>query len=71
MPASDIKFAFSPISFIGMNASATETGIVMIGMIDDGKCQRNSKMISETTIISSASLPWTVSMARSIKSERS
>ena len=31
MPASDIRLALSPISFIGMNASATDTGMVMMG----------------------------------------
>jgi hypothetical protein len=31
-----------PISFMGMKASATDTGMVMMGTMDDGKCQRKT-----------------------------
>jgi hypothetical protein len=38
------------MAFIGMNASATETGIVMMGTMDEGKCQRKSRMMSATMV---------------------
>ncbi len=71
MPASDIRFASTPMSLSGMNESATDAGIVRIGTIDDGKCQRNNRMMSETTSISSASLCETVLIAARMSSERS
>ena len=39
MPESDMRFAFTPIRYMGMNESATDTGIVTIGMIAEG-CAR-------------------------------
>ena len=54
-----------------MNDSSTEIGIVTIGTIADGKCQRKSRMTSETTIISSTSSCFSVSRARRMRSERS
>ena len=45
IPASDMMFDEMPISRIGMNASSTETGIVMMGTMADGMCQRKSRMI--------------------------
>jgi len=71
IPASDIRLAFTPKSFNGMNDRATATGMVTIGMIDEGKCQRKTRMTIETMMISSISLSLTVPIARSIRSERS
>ena len=71
MPASDMRFALSPIACSGMKASATLTGMVTMGTIAEGKCQRKSRMTIETMTISSISLSLTVPMARSISSERS
>ncbi len=39
-----------------MNASATDIGMVTIGTIADGMCQRKIRMMSETMMISSISL---------------
>ncbi len=50
MPDSDIKFAFRPINFMGMKARASDTGMVTIGMIEDGKCHKKIRMMIETTI---------------------
>jgi len=71
MPARDIRLAFWPSSSMGMKARATLSGMVMIGMMADGMCHRNTRMTRETTNISSISLSLTVSMARSIRLERS
>ena len=46
MPASDMMFAVTPSRYIGMNASSTEIGIVTIGTIADGMCQRKMRMTS-------------------------
>ena len=61
----------TPMKYIGMKASSTETGIVTIGTIADGMCQRKTRITSETMIISIVSSCRSVSMARSIRSERS
>ena len=60
-----------PARYIGMNASRTETGIVRIGTIADGTCQRKSRITSETMIISILSSCVRVPIARSIRLERS
>ena len=60
-----------PMKYIGMNARATETGMVRIGTMADGTCQRKNRMTSETMIISTSSSCLSVSMARLISSERS
>ena len=54
-----------------MKESSTEIGMVTIGTIADGKCQRKKRMTSDTTIISSTSSCLSVSRARRIRSERS
>ena len=54
-----------------MKASSTETGIVTMGTMADGMCQRKTRMTSETMIISIVSSCFSVSMARSISVERS
>ena len=56
MPASDMRLAFSPIRYMGMKASATLAGMVTMGIVADGMCQRKSRMMSETMMISSMSL---------------
>ena len=61
----------SPSRWNGMNARTTEIGIVRIGTIADGKCQRKNRMTSETTMISSTSSSLRVAMDRSMRSERS
>ena len=60
-----------PKTRIKMNDSATLTGMVMIGMIADGMCQRKTRMMIETMMISSVSFPFTVWIDSSISSERS
>ena len=44
IPASDMMFDERPMKCIGMKASRTETGIVMMGTMADGMCQRNTRM---------------------------
>ena len=61
----------TPMKYIGMNDSSTDTGIVTIGTIADGMCQRNTRITSETMIISTVSSWRSVSMARSMRPERS
>jgi len=62
MPARLIRFAFCPISSMGMKARATETGIVMMGIIALGMCHKKTNMTMDTMIISSISLLVTVLM---------
>ena len=71
IPPSDMMLALIPKSFIGMNARITAAGIVMIGMIALGMCQRKMRMISETMIISISSSCFSVWIDCSISSERS
>ena len=61
----------SPSCPNGMNARTTEIGIVRIGTIALGTCQRKIRMMIETTMISSISFPFSVSTERSMRSERS
>ena len=44
------------MKYIGMKASSTETGIVTIGTIADGMCQRKSRITRLTMSISSTQL---------------
>ncbi len=60
-----------PSHHIGMKASSTETGIVTIGTMAEGMCQRNSRITRLTMAISSTSSCFSVSIARWISSERS
>ena len=71
IPARLIRLAFCPIPYSGMKASATEMGMVRMGTMADGMCHRKIRMMSETTIISSISLCFTVSMALWISVDRS
>ena len=71
IPASDMMFEVIPMIVIGMKASSTDTGIVMIGTIAEGMCQRKIRITRLTMIISSTSSCFSVSIERSIRSERS
>ncbi len=71
MPPSDMMFEVSPIAFIGMNAMITATGMVMMGIIALGTCQRKIRMTMATMINSSVSVCFRFSMERSMRSERS
>ena len=71
MPARLMRLAFSPMKYMGMKARATLTGMVTMGTSALGTCQRKTRMMRETTMISSMSFPFTVSMAWSMSSERS
>ena len=56
MPPSDMMFDVSPIILIGMNAMMMAIGIVTIGMMALGTCQRKIRMTSATMISSSISV---------------
>src|SRR5262252_4181232 len=71
IPARDMMLELMPIQYMGMKASNTETGMVTIGMMAEGMCQRKSRMTKLTMIISTISSCLRVSMDRSINSERS
>ena len=71
IPASDIRFAPIPIAYMGMKASATDTGMVTMGTIAEGMCQRKIRITIDTITISSISLDFTVPMAWPMSSERS
>ena len=71
MPESDMMLEVSFMPYIGMKDSSTAIGIVTIGMMAEGKCQRKSRITRLTMIISSISWCFRVSMDRSISSERS
>ncbi|MBS1111680.1 MAG: hypothetical protein H6Q88_3672 [Anaeromyxobacteraceae bacterium] len=71
MPASDIRFAPIPMAYMGMKASATDTGMVTMGTMAEGMCHRKIRITIETITISSTSLCLTVPMACPMSSERS
>ena len=71
IPPSDMMFEVSPIAFMGMKAMTIAMGIVKTGMMALGMCQRKIRMISETIVISSISVPFRFSMERRIRSDRS
>ena len=54
-----------------MNEMMTATGMVMIGMMALGTCQRKIRMTIATMISSSISVCFRLSMERRISSERS
>ena len=60
-----------PISCIGMKEIAMAIGIVMIGMMALGMCQRKIRMTRATMISSSISVCFRLSIERRIRSERS
>ena len=71
MPPSDMMFDVSPMAFIGMKLMMTATGMVIIGITALGTCQRNTRITSETTISSSMSVCFRLSIERRISSLRS
>ena len=71
MPASDIRLAPMPMAYMGMKASATETGMVTMGTMADGTCQRKIRITIDTITISSTSFDFTVPMAWAMSSDRS
>ncbi len=56
---------------MGMKARSTETGMVRMGTMADGMCQRKTRITRLTMIISITSSCLRVSIARWIRSERS
>ena len=44
IPASDMMLALRPMRYMGMKASATDTGMVTMGTIAEGMCQRKTRM---------------------------
>ena len=71
IPPRDMMFAVSPMARMGMNESTTAIGMVKIGMMALGMCQRNTRMTRLTMRSSSQSVWVRVSIARLISSERS
>ncbi len=71
IPASDMMLEVTPMKYMGMKARTTETGIVMMGTIEDGMCQRKTRMTRLTMIISETSSCFRFSIERSISSDRS
>ncbi len=66
-----MMFELIPKIFIGMKAMITAAGMVMIGMMELGMCQRKMRMINDTMIISIKSSCSSVWIDSSISSERS
>ena len=71
MPARLMRFALRPMACMGMKARATLTGMVTMGTMAEGMCQRKTRITRETMSISSTSFQDTVLMAFSMSSERS
>ena len=71
IPPSDMMFAVSPMARMGMNDSTTAMGMVKIGMMALGMCQRNTRMTRLTMRSSSQRVCVSVWMARVIRVERS
>ncbi len=55
IPERDMMFDVSFMPYRGIKDRSTAIGIVTIGMIADGKCQRKMRMTKLTMIISSMS----------------
>ena len=71
MPPSDMISAPTPTHRMAMNAIKMPIGSVRMATSADRACNRKSTHTSATIRLSSSSLPRSVSIARSIKSERS
>ena len=71
IPPSDMMLTLRPSILNGMNAIKIDTGIVITGIIELGKCQRKIKITSATTIIASSSVVFSVLIERLMRSERS
>src|SRR5258707_1165391 len=70
IPPSDMMFAVKPVACTGMKARITAIGIVKIGMMALGTCQRKIRKTMLTITSSSISVRRKVSIDRSIKSQR-
>ena len=62
IPASDMMLELIPSRYIGMNDKSTATGMVTIGMMADGMCQRKIRITRLTMIISTISSCFSVSI---------
>ena len=71
MPPRLMMFEPRPINRMATNARRMDRGSVTMATRALRKCHRNTMQTSETMTISSRSLPFSVSMERSIKPERS
>ena len=71
IPARDMMFEEMPSSHIGMKARSTEIGMVRMGTIAEGMCQRKRRITRLTITICRTSSWVRVSMARWMRSERS
>ena len=71
MPARLMMFEVMPIRYMGMNASSTEIGMVMIGTSADGICQRKNRITPLTTSMVRNSSCFRLSMDSLIRCERS
>src|ERR1022692_2718351 len=71
IPPNDMMLDVRPIIFMGMNAMMTATGMVTIGMVALGMCQRKIMMTIATMISSSMRVCFRFSMDRRISSDRS
>ena len=71
MPPRDMMLAVIPMSRKGMKESRTTTGMVMMGTMALGMCQRKSRITAATVRISASKVDLRLSMERSISSERS
>src|SRR3990172_8674935 len=71
MPPSDIILAVSFIQYMGRKEMIITIGIVIIGIMALGMCQSKMRITRLTIAISSMSVPFSVSIERSIRSARS
>ena len=71
MPARHMMFEEMPEKYIGMKARRTEMGMVMMGTMAEGMCQRKRRMTRLTMTICRMSSSVRVSIDRWIRSERS
>ncbi len=60
IPPSDMMLAVTPMAWKGMKASSTATGMVTSGMMALGRCQRKSRITSETVTSTSTSVDCSV-----------
>ena len=71
IPPRDMMLAVTPMSRKGMKERRMATGMVMMGMMALGMCQRNNRITRETVTSTSTRVPFMLSMDRWISSERS
>jgi len=71
IPPSDMMLALTPIIRKGMKATSTATGMVTSGTIALGMCQRKARITSATVIMISITVSLSVSIDRTMSSERS